>query len=97
MLPLGTAIADTPLSAGGEPNTPWVVAQWRYNIADHPNLMRMLAKEGPEREIRFVEVVGMTDYNQDPDYAVDANDNGMPSAPMRSVKAAPLQDAGNYP
>lgn len=85
VLPPGFARPDIPLPAG-EFNTPWVTAQWRYNTKDYPNLLHWLAKKGggidPEtglqtenqREIRFVEVIGMTDYNKDPHPAKDAND-----------------------
>jgi hypothetical protein len=77
VLPPGFALADIPPSSGGEPNTPWVIAQWRYNVTYYPNLLRHLSKEGTQREIRFVEVLGMTDYNDDPDpaYDMDAGDN----------------------
>jgi hypothetical protein len=67
ILPRGTAQADNP---GVEPNTPWVTAQWRYNSTNWPKMLNFLAKgtsavEGvPLREIRFVEVFGMTDYNK---------------------------------
>jgi hypothetical protein len=61
VLPSGTAIDDIPTPAA-EPNTPWVVAQWRYNNTFWPHLLNFLAKD-PNREIRFVEVAGMTDYN----------------------------------
>lgn len=68
VLPFDHHIADTPAEGGGEPNTPWVVAQWRYQQMNPeiegyaPKLLSFLAKE-PQREIRFVEVFGMTDYN----------------------------------
>lgn len=68
----GTAIADIP-SPPAEPSTPWVVVQWRYTYAQWPHLLTWLAKQGTEREIRFVEVVGMTDFNKDdPHPAKDA-------------------------
>jgi len=75
VLTYGTSILDIPeaddVPAGpGEPSTPWVIAQWRYqswnpNIADNyfPNLLHFLAKDA-QREIRFVELFGMTDYNK---------------------------------
>jgi len=83
VLPQGTAIADTP-SPQNEPNTPWVIAQWRYQSTNpsglnyYPNMLHFLAKD-PNREIRFVEVAGMTDYNLGgtsyaPFRAQDAND-----------------------
>ena len=68
----GTAVADIP-SPPTEPSTPWVIAQWRYNYAQWPNMLTWLAKESPQREIRFVEVMGMTDYNADPHPALDVN------------------------
>jgi hypothetical protein len=67
VLAQGTAIADIP-SPQNEPNTPWVLAQWRYQswnpsgLNYYPNMLHFLAKD-PNREIRFVEVAGMTDYN----------------------------------
>jgi hypothetical protein len=89
--PLVNAIADIPpIPTGpGEPNTPWVIAQWRYQSRSivlpnyYPNMLQFLAK-GAQREIRFVEVAGMTDYNDpapgaatsayDPFRAMDAQD-----------------------
>jgi len=71
----GTAIADIPSPVPGEPSTPWVIVQWRYNDVTWPNLLKWLAKQGysatpgfgvgtsNQREMRFVEVFGMTDYN----------------------------------
>jgi len=53
------ATADMPV----EPSTPWVIAQWRYNRSEYPQLFNFLAKADIYREIRFVEVFGMTDYN----------------------------------
>jgi hypothetical protein len=60
-----TAIADIPAppNGPGEASTPWVIAQWRYNNTMWPELCNFLAKDG-QREIRFVEVAGMTDYNK---------------------------------
>lgn len=72
LLDPGTAQADIP-DPPGEPSTPWVVVQWRYNYDDWPNMLTWLAKAGTKREIRFVEVVGMTDYNNDPHPALDVN------------------------
>ncbi len=74
VLDRGTMILDLP----DEPNTPWVIAQWRYqsispNLRSYfPNLLDFLAKGDPAaeeattnvREIRFVEVIGMTDYHK---------------------------------
>lgn len=72
VLPPGTGIADLP-SPPGEAGTPWVIAQWRYNYTNWPHLLTWLAKQDPKREIRFVEVMGMTDYNADPHPAKDVN------------------------
>ncbi len=90
VLPYATRVADIPTSPDGpgEPSTPWIIAQWRYqswnpNIADNyfPNMLHFLAKDA-NREIRFVEIAGMTDYNMGSTaYApfraldVDAGDN----------------------
>lgn len=83
VLPVGTAIPDIPDPSPGEPNTPWVVVQWRYNNTYYPSMLHWLAKKGGgidpdtgksvdnKREIRFVEVIGMTDYNLDPYNARD--------------------------
>jgi len=62
LLDPGTAIADIP-SPPGEPSTPWVIVQWRYNYDNWDKMLTWLTKEDPKREIRFVEVIGMTDYN----------------------------------
>jgi hypothetical protein len=61
----GREIADipTPPDGPGEASTPWVFAQWRYNYTMWPSLLNFLAKDA-NREIRFVEVAGMTDYNK---------------------------------
>jgi hypothetical protein len=65
LLSPGTAIADIPVppAGPGEASTPWVIAQWRYNSTLWPKMLNFLAK-APNREIRFVEVAGMTDYNK---------------------------------
>jgi len=70
----GTAVADLPGPpiSSKEPSTPWVIAQWRYNSSTSPNLVTWLAK-GANRQMRFVEVAGMTDYNADPYPALDIN------------------------
>jgi len=74
VLDRGTKILDLI----NEPNTPWVIAQWRYQSISpalksyFPNLLDFLAKGDPAaeeatnnvREIRFVEVIGMTDYHK---------------------------------
>ena len=69
----GTAVADipNPPAGPGEPSTPWVVVQWRFNITDYPNVMNWLANG---RQIRFVEVIGMTDMYDTQDY----NDTSFP-------------------
>ncbi|MGB9774799.1 MAG: hypothetical protein ACPL4I_12440, partial [Bacteroidota bacterium] len=72
VLPPGFAQPDIP-SPPGEPSTPWVLVQWRYNYDNWPKMLYWLAKSDPYREIRFVEVVGMTDFNADPYPAMDVN------------------------
>jgi hypothetical protein len=72
VLPPGFAQPDIP-SPPGEPSTPWVIVQWRYNYINWPKMLTWLAKEDPKREIRFVEVMGMTDFNDDPHMAKDVN------------------------
>jgi hypothetical protein len=68
-----TNVPDIPAASGGEPNTPVVTVQWRYNVTMWPELLAFLAKD-PNREIRFVEVAGMTDYNYyEPNPPLDAN------------------------
>ena len=56
------AVADVPFPPG-EPTTPWVIVQWKYNSSFYPNLMTWLTDFGSKREFRFVDVFGMTDYN----------------------------------
>ena len=69
----GTAIADIPLPYG-EPNTPVVTIQWNYTSVAFPHLTEFLTK-APNREIRFVDVYGMTDYSSvDPHKAIDVQD-----------------------
>ena len=63
-------LADIP-DPPKEPNTPWVIVQWNYTYPTWENMLKWLAKEDPKREIRFVEVIGMTDYNNDPYSALD--------------------------
>jgi hypothetical protein len=64
-----------------EPSTPWVIAQWRYNSTSYPDLTTYLAKgQGSAREMRFVQVVGMTDFNADPHPANDFNQTGTPNS-----------------
>ncbi|MEM2110549.1 MAG: hypothetical protein QXX08_01575 [Candidatus Bathyarchaeia archaeon] len=76
VLKKGTAIADMP-SPPTEPSTPWVIVQWRYNYTCWPNMLTWLAKESPKREMRFVEVIGMTDYTDNPHPALDAAVDGV--------------------
>jgi len=68
----GTAVPDIPSPPTGpdEPSTPWVIVQWRYNSTVWPNLLQFLAKAA-YRQIRFVEVIGMTDYTDNPNPALD--------------------------
>jgi hypothetical protein len=71
----GTKIADIPGIADmppgpDEPSTPWVVVQWRYNAMEWPNLLNWLTN-ADEREMRFVEVIGMTDMTDNPHPAMD--------------------------
>jgi hypothetical protein len=76
ILPWGTAVADIPAPPDGpdEPSTPWVIVQWRYNnsVGQWPKMLQWLAK-GANRQMRFVEVVGMTDFNDDPHPAMDVD------------------------
>jgi len=74
-LPYNTAVADLPgpPTSPKEPSTPWVIAQWQYNDTTYPNLDTWLAK-GTNREMRFVGVFGMTDFNADPHGAKWVND-----------------------
>jgi len=72
VLPFGFRTADIP-NPPNEPSTPWVTVQWRYNYSQWPHLLTWLAKNDPFREIRFVEVIGMTDYNKEPIRALDIN------------------------
>ena len=75
LLPDGMAMADIPAPGDippgpDEPSTPWVVVQWCYNAMEYPNLLSWLTNND-EREIRFVEVIGMTDFNSGPHPAMD--------------------------
>jgi len=72
LLDWGTAVADIPdpPDGPGEPKTPWVIAQWRYNNTDWPNMLSWLAKAA-NRQMRFVEVIGMTDFTDNPYPAMD--------------------------
>jgi hypothetical protein len=64
----------------GEPNEatlPLVIVQWRYNVSDYPLLINFLTSQ-TNREIRFVELLTMTDYNTaEPHYARDYNDTSI--------------------
>jgi hypothetical protein len=68
VLPIGTHLADFPTPPGA-PATPWVVVQWRFD-SSNPKwtaLLQWLTSTNTptnEREIRFVEVVGMTNFHQ---------------------------------
>ncbi len=65
LLDSATAVADipSPPTTAGEPyTTPLVTVQWRYNSTFWTNMLGFLARDA-NREIRFVEVAGMTDYN----------------------------------
>ena len=75
LLPVGMAMADIPapgdvIPGPDEPSTPWVVVQWRYNATTYPNMLSWLTNND-EREIRFVEVIGMTDMTENPHPAMD--------------------------
>ena len=74
----GTATPDIPdpPAGPGEPSTPWVIVQWRYNSTIWPKMLQWLAKSA-NRQMRFVEVAGMTDYtsNPYPAYDLDAGHN----------------------
>lgn len=77
LLPVGMAMPDIPapgdpIPGPDEPSTPWVVVQWRYNASTYPNLLSWLTNND-EREIRFVEVIGMTDFNSGPHPAMDVD------------------------
>ena len=67
-----------PLGTPAEPNEPWVpliCVQWRYNNSQYPELLNFLSNPGPNREIRFVEALAMTDFNANaPHHAMDYND-----------------------
>gem|GEM_PF-1205243 len=80
----GTATADIPEptdtpSGPGEPSTPWVITQWRYNSTSWPHMLHWLAKAA-NRQMRFVEVVGMTGYTDNPHPAWDPDDTSMAPA-----------------
>jgi len=74
VLPVGWLQNDIlhPPNGPGEPSTPWNIAQWRYNSTAYPKLLTWLAK-APNRQIRFVEVVGMSDVNVDPHPIMDTD------------------------
>ena len=75
----GTAVPDIPFppDGPGEPSTPWVIVQWRYNSSVWGNLLSWLAKAA-NRQMRFVEVAGMTDYTDNPNLAHDVNAHQLP-------------------
>jgi hypothetical protein len=72
VLPYGEAVPDipNPPDGPGEASTPWIIVQWRYNNTDWSNLLQFLAKSST-RQIRFVEVIGMTDFTDNPHPAMD--------------------------
>jgi hypothetical protein len=69
LLSPGTRADEVP-NPPAEPSTPWVIAQWRYNYTNWSKLLTWLATSA-YRQIRFVEVAGMTDINIDPHPAMD--------------------------
>jgi len=75
ILDWGTATPDIPKPPAGpaEPSTPWVIVQWRYNSTTWPNILQYLAKSTLGRQMRFVEVAGMTGYTENPCPALDEN------------------------
>ena len=95
VLAQGTAVADIP-SPQNEPNTPWVIAQWRYQswnpsgLNYYPNMLHFLAKD-PNREIRFVEVAGMTDKNTGQPVGFRASDANDPAAPVASTNVVDIE------
>jgi hypothetical protein len=96
ILPVNTAIADIP-PPQNEPNTPWVIAQWRYQSYSiavpnyYPNMLHFLAKDA-NREIRFVEVFGMTDFNFNSlPAALRASDVQDPAAPTAQTNVVNVE------
>ena len=95
VLAQGTAIADIP-TPQNEPNTPWVIAQWRYQswnptgLNYYPNMLHFLAKD-PQREIRFVEIAGMTDYNTGQLAAFRASDADDSAAPVTATNVIDIE------
>lgn len=66
--------ADTVAGEPNEATLPLVIVQWRYNSTQYPLLINFLTSQ-TNREIRFVELLTMTDYNlTDPHKAMDWND-----------------------
>ncbi len=92
ILPQGTAVADIV----SEPNTPWVTAQWRYQswnptgLNYYPHMLTFLAKDA-QREIRFVEVAGMTDYNKGQPAQFRASDAQDPAAPVAATNVLDIE------
>jgi len=80
----------SPTTPVDEPNTPWVVAQWRYQSTNaglpnyYPQMLQFLAKD-TNREIRFVEVAGITDYNIGQPLGFRARDAQDPTQLVNSV------------
>jgi len=97
VLPVGTAISDMPSPAHEPTTTPWVIAQWLYNQGmfgdvNMTNLLGFLAKGGAsDREIRFVEVVGMTDG---PTQAVPLDSIVQPLVPLFGPRPPDDADIG---
>jgi len=90
LLPYNTHIADIP-APYLEPNTPLITINWNYTQIAYPKLTDFLAK-APNREIRFVDVFGMTDYNNDPVPALQASD-----PTCLTTDSAAIWNYGNVP
>lgn len=75
ILDVGSHTEDVPHppNGPGEPSTPWIIAQWRYTSQNYPKLLNWLAKSA-YKQIRFVEVAGMTDVNSDPHPVMDLDE-----------------------
>jgi hypothetical protein len=73
ILPFGHRIRD--IQATNEPYVPLIEVQWRYNETSYGNLTSFMSSPANQREMRFVEVLTMTDFNPDrPHGAMDWND-----------------------
>ncbi len=72
ILDYGTMVPDVPgLPSGpGEPTTPWVEIQWRLNSTSFPDELNWLSKS-EFRQIRFVNVIGMTEDVYELPFAVE--------------------------